>query len=281
MRTRSRSSSRPTSAGVPAGRLVGRTSCARGGGKAAAPRPSTTAQNSGSGAGKSFKRCAPTGSDGHDVAGQGARRGRDQQLAAVRGARPRAPRGGSPGRRSPSPAARRDRRAGPSAPAARRPRAGHACARSPRSAATAARAPAAASANVAMNASPSVRSTNPPSAAIAPPTSAWCSASTAGHAAPSSAASRVDPSMSVNSRAIVPTGGSTTASLPARRASPVGAARGPGARQRFPLSACSRSIASNSALKLPSPKKRAPWRSITSKNSVGRSPTGLVNTCSR
>src|SRR5262249_35005318 len=44
-----------------------------------------------------------------------------------------------------------------------------------------------------------------------------------------------------------------------------------GQRQRFPRSACSRSIASNSALKFPSPKLVAPWRSITSKNTVGRS----------
>src|SRR5215204_5988604 len=49
---------------------------------------------------------------------------------------------------------------------------------------------------------------------------------------------------------------------------------------RFPLLSCSRSIASNSALKLPSPKPRAPWRSITSRNRVGRSPIGLVKICS-
>ena len=48
-----------------------------------------------------------------------------------------------------------------------------------------------------------------------------------------------------------------------------------------PRSACSRSIASNSALKLPSPKPRAPWRSITSKKSVGRSCAVLVKICSR
>src|SRR5207245_10539535 len=53
------------------------------------------------------------------------------------------------------------------------------------------------------------------------------------------------------------------------------------AAQRFPRSACSRPIASNSALKLPSPKPRAPWRSITSKNSVGRSCAVLVKICSR
>src|SRR5207248_6511969 len=43
---------------------------------------------------------------------------------------------------------------------------------------------------------------------------------------------------------------------------------------RLPRSACSRSIASNSALKLPSPKPRAPCRSITSKKTVGRSCAG-------
>src|SRR6185437_3439306 len=50
--------------------------------------------------------------------------------------------------------------------------------------------------------------------------------------------------------------------------------------QRFPLSSCSRSIASKRALKLPSPKPRAPWRSMTSRNTVGRSPIGLVKICS-
>ena len=38
---------------------------------------------------------------------------------------------------------------------------------------------------------------------------------------------------------------------------------------RLPRRSCSRSIASNSALKLPSPKPRAPWRSMISKNTVG------------
>src|SRR5579884_710602 len=52
-------------------------------------------------------------------------------------------------------------------------------------------------------------------------------------------------------------------------------------RQRLPRSACSRSIASNSALKLPSPNPRAPWRSITSKKSVGRSWAVFVKICSR
>ena len=50
---------------------------------------------------------------------------------------------------------------------------------------------------------------------------------------------------------------------------------------RFPLSSCSRSIASKSALKLPSPKPREPWRSMISKNIVGRSPLGFVKICSR
>src|SRR5262249_313464 len=48
-----------------------------------------------------------------------------------------------------------------------------------------------------------------------------------------------------------------------------------------PRRACSRSIASNSALKFPLPKLREPRRWITSKNSVGRSSTGLVKICSR
>src|SRR5262245_1554445 len=38
---------------------------------------------------------------------------------------------------------------------------------------------------------------------------------------------------------------------------------------RVPLRACSRSIASKSALKFPLPKLREPCRSITSKNNVG------------
>ena len=41
--------------------------------------------------------------------------------------------------------------------------------------------------------------------------------------------------------------------------------------QRFPRRACSRSIDSKRALKLPSPKVVAPCRSITSKKTVGRS----------
>ena len=51
--------------------------------------------------------------------------------------------------------------------------------------------------------------------------------------------------------------------------------------QRFPRSACSRSIASKSDLKLPIPKPREPWRSITSKKSVGRSWTIFVKSCRR
>src|ERR671924_263799 len=50
---------------------------------------------------------------------------------------------------------------------------------------------------------------------------------------------------------------------------------------RFPLLSCSRSIASKSALKLPSPKPRAPCRSITSKKSVGRSCAVFVKIWSR
>ena len=47
-----------------------------------------------------------------------------------------------------------------------------------------------------------------------------------------------------------------------------------------PRIACSRSIASNSALKLPLPKLCDPRRWMISKNSVGRSATGLVKICS-
>ena len=50
---------------------------------------------------------------------------------------------------------------------------------------------------------------------------------------------------------------------------------------RLPRRACSRSIASNSALKLPLPKPCEPCRSISSKKTVGRSCTGLVKICSR
>lgn len=51
--------------------------------------------------------------------------------------------------------------------------------------------------------------------------------------------------------------------------------------QRLPRFSCSRSIASNRALKLPFPKPIEPWRSIISKKTVGRSWTGLVKICSR
>jgi hypothetical protein len=54
-----------------------------------------------------------------------------------------------------------------------------------------------------------------------------------------------------------------------------------GRLQRLPRRACSRSMASNSALKLPLPKPSEPCRSISSKNTVGRSCTGLVKICSR
>ena len=52
-------------------------------------------------------------------------------------------------------------------------------------------------------------------------------------------------------------------------------------RYRLPRSACSRSIDSKSALKLPSPNVVAPCRSITSKKSVGRSCAVFVKICSR
>ncbi len=51
--------------------------------------------------------------------------------------------------------------------------------------------------------------------------------------------------------------------------------------QRLPRLACSRSMASKRALKLPLPKPREPCRSIISKKTVGRSWTGLVKICSR
>lgn len=51
--------------------------------------------------------------------------------------------------------------------------------------------------------------------------------------------------------------------------------------QRFPLKACSRSIASKSALKLPLPKDLAPFLWMISKKSVGLSCTGLVKIWSR
>ena len=56
--------------------------------------------------------------------------------------------------------------------------------------------------------------------------------------------------------------------------------RGP-PRYRLPRRSCSRSIASKSAWKLPLPKPSEPCRSMNSKNTVGRSPTGLVKICSR
>ncbi len=50
---------------------------------------------------------------------------------------------------------------------------------------------------------------------------------------------------------------------------------------RFPRLACSSSSASKSALKLPLPKLWLPRRQMISKKSVGRSWSGLVNSCSR
>src|SRR5688500_3566381 len=52
-------------------------------------------------------------------------------------------------------------------------------------------------------------------------------------------------------------------------------------RYRFPRRPCSISIASKSALKLPTPKPRDPWRSMISKKKVGRSCTGRVKIWSR
>ena len=53
------------------------------------------------------------------------------------------------------------------------------------------------------------------------------------------------------------------------------------ASTRLPRRACSRSIASKSDWKFPWPKPLDPRRSITSKNTVGRSWTGSVKICSR
>ena len=47
---------------------------------------------------------------------------------------------------------------------------------------------------------------------------------------------------------------------------------------RFPRRACSSSMASNSALKFPSPNPRAPSRWMTSTKTVGRSASVSVNT---
>ena len=50
---------------------------------------------------------------------------------------------------------------------------------------------------------------------------------------------------------------------------------------KFPRSACSRSIASNRLLKLPAPKPSNSSRWMISMKTVGRSISGLVNSCSR
>ena len=78
--------------------------------------------------------------------------------------------------------------------------------------------------------------------------------------------------------AIVVTRLSTTAVARFARGSGEGAGR---LAHRLPRLACSRSIASNSALKLPTPKPREPWRSMISKKKVGRSWTGRVKICRR
>ena len=57
--------------------------------------------------------------------------------------------------------------------------------------------------------------------------------------------------------------------------------REPSRVQKLPRLSCSRSMASNSALKLPIPNPSEPCRSMNSKNRVGRSPSGLVKICSR
>ena len=84
----------------------------------------------------------------------------------------------------------------------------------------------------------------------------------------SSRAARGEAEAQARARARVLALGRRDALRPRRRGvAPDGGVTG----QRLPRRACSRSIASKSALKLPSPKPVAPWRSITSKNSVGRS----------
>ena len=50
---------------------------------------------------------------------------------------------------------------------------------------------------------------------------------------------------------------------------------------KFPRRSCSSSSASNSALKLPLPNDCEPRRQMISKNSVGRSCSGLVKSCSK
>ena len=54
-----------------------------------------------------------------------------------------------------------------------------------------------------------------------------------------------------------------------------------GRRQRLPRRSCSRSIDSKRALKLPLPKPSEPCRSMSSKKTVGRSPSGRVKIWSR
>src|SRR2546421_8980259 len=50
---------------------------------------------------------------------------------------------------------------------------------------------------------------------------------------------------------------------------------------KFPRNSCSCSRASKRALKFPSPKPRAPLRSMTSKKTVGRLTIGFEKICSR
>ncbi len=50
---------------------------------------------------------------------------------------------------------------------------------------------------------------------------------------------------------------------------------------KVPRFACSRSMLSNKALKLPAPNPLAPIRCIISKNRVGRSSNGFVNICNK
>ena len=91
---------------------------------------------------------------------------------------------------------------------------------------------------------------------------------------------------SATGQAVMAAGGPARSSTP-RRCRPTSRPRRcrpprPATRPyRLPRRACSRSIASNSALKFPLPNPWDPCRSISSKNTVGRSCTGWVKICSR
>ena len=85
-----------------------------------------------------------------------------------------------------------------------------------------------------------------------------------------------------------PTRGARGRRRAGRRREPAAAGSGGGRRgapahhaHKLPRRSCSRSMDSKSALKLPLPKPSEPCRSMISKNTVGRSPSGLVKICRR